>query len=545
MGLQLTLPNLAMLQAKKSSGTGIVIRRHAVEVISAKRGSRGLKITQFSQTPFSEEGDDAQVVDAIKQAVESSKLRTKDCIVSIPARDVLLRSFTLPLLPKGEWEQAVQFEVRKYIPFKAEELAWGYHAEEQRAQKRVSVVFVGVRQDRYLRIQRWLEGAGLTPLLIEPESVSLARLIPDSIAAPEHECTGIVDVEPDAAHAIIARNRVPYFARDVDLTQELAPPQEPSHEPEAVPAPQTPSADPRSELLLSEVRLSCDYFTRENPQASIARLLVFGDPMIVGPWVSAFGQQLPYPVAVGALPVETVDGLTLGLDHAAAVGLALRSAKPSTGKLEFMVRRAELSAAKRRPGNLPASLDGLSLQRLLGPLIMAAISAFGVTVALSWIENQRVNMEASHMTETVQKFQDVGWGLKDLKQAELQTIQQQTEKRLGFLRRTINQRAAVAERLDSLAKILPDGIWLESIAYQDKLEVASRQPATFTLKASCFLPGSGNELTVIGDFAQKLKHDEKFFRGFSLAQLGDITVAKDDHQRYTYRTFQITCAAAS
>ncbi|MBI3324219.1 MAG: pilus assembly protein PilM [Candidatus Omnitrophica bacterium] len=523
----------------KSPQVGVIIRQHTVQAISVKRAGRLLRAGQFAQVQISSELDDQQMSQAIRQTLDSCRISAKEMAVSVPGRDVLLRSFNLPLLPKSELEQAIQFEVRKYIPFKAEELAWGYYAEEQRAQKRIGVVFVGIRQERYQRILGWCEGARVKPVLIEAQSVSLARLTPETPAGPEQEFTGLVDAEHDAAHIVIARNQVPYFARDVDLTQPIGASPEPGS-----PTPEQ-SGDPRHELLLSEIRLSCDYFTRENPNASIARLLVFGPRELVETWVGNFGQQLPYPVTVGSLPVDARDGSQMSPEQAAAVGLMFRSVKSPAGKLEFLAKRAEMpSVIKARFSGMPALLEAFSPRRLIGPFVSASILALCTVLLGSWLENEHINLAVQHLRETIGAFPDAGYGLRGLPMTQLQQIQQQTEKQLGFLRRVIGQRVPVTERLDALAKALPEGIWLDSLTYQDRLDtVAQRQPMSVSLKAGCFLPATGRELTVIGEFVQKLKKDSRFFQGLAGSQLGEIAVARDSTRRYSFRTFLLTCAA--
>jgi hypothetical protein len=54
-------------------------------------------------------------------------------------------------------------------------------------------------------------------------------------------------------------------------------------------------------------------------------------------------------------------------------------------------------------------------------------------------------------------------------------------------------------------------------------------------------PGLSRWVEVIGDFSQRVQEAPNFFRGFSTAQLGEITVAKDPRGLVAYRTFTLNC----
>jgi len=97
----------------------------------------------------------------------------------------------------------------------------------------------------------------------------------------------------------------------------------------------------------------------------------------------------------------------------------------------------------------------------------------------------------------------------------------------------------VTEKLDALARALPDGVWLDGLQYQDRLERTGANQTALTLRGSCFLPDRGDGLGVINEFVQRIRQDEAFFRGFTVAQVGEIKAAEDQTQRYTYRTFRL------
>ena len=101
------------------SMAGMIIGPDFVQAIEAKRTFKGVAITKAFAVPLEASTDLAH---AIQQAMSGARITAKRIGVSVSAQEVLVRSFSLPLLPKGEWLAAVQSEVRKHIPFKPEGL---------------------------------------------------------------------------------------------------------------------------------------------------------------------------------------------------------------------------------------------------------------------------------------------------------------------------------------------------------------------------------------------------------------------------------------
>jgi len=518
-----------------SAIVGLVVRSNTVQVFKAQRALRGIRFPKGIATVAIQGTEDEHVAQAIRTAVETVGVKSARLALSVPAQDVLLRSFTMPLLPKAEWQTAVQFEARKFIPFKTDELVWGFHAVEQRAAKQMVVAFVGVRNESFARVQEWLSAAGMKSAFVEAQAVSLCRLVDDTPTASENQFLGIVDVDLQAnvAHLVIAKNHVPYLARHVDLKQQ----------PEGMEA-GSQAGDVRAEVLSSELRLSFDFFTRENPQATIAQLVLFGEQTTVGAWASWLAEQLHCPVALGKLPEQIGELQGLGPEHAAAAGLALRDLQPNSIKIDLLARRPDYGTTKARWTRLSKDLGGPGfLQALVKPAavqLVVAVLALGV---LAWGGQRQLAGFQQHIVQTIAGFQDVGWGMKGKTREELQAIQRNVAGHLQFLRKLIQERVSVTEKLDALAKALPSGVWLENLRYQDRVEKAGGQQTSLAIRGACFLPDSEEEFSVINKFVQQIKQDTRFFRGFATAQLGEITAVEDQTKRYSYRTFGVNCQA--
>ena len=521
---------------------GLVLRRKTIEVVQVRHGFGGARLSKVVSVPI-RGTDDAQVVEAIRTAVETAGVARQPIGVSLAAQDILLRSFTMPRLPKPERETAVRFEARKYTPFKIDDLVWNFHAKESRDAKQMRVAFVGVRAQAFARVQGWLAAAGVTPAFLEAQSVSLSRLaLPRSKKSSEEGFVGLVEVDLEAgvAHLVVAKDGLPYFSRDVQLAMEQEGALEGSQ-----------ATDLRVKVLLSELRLSLDFFARENPAASLHRLVLFGDAATIAPWASSLAEQLRCAVSLGTVPLKDQAGQDVRLHLACAVGLLLRDLQPNAIKLDFVERHAApsgegeaMAAAQPIADRFFGAVFGTVfnpefLRAMRQPATTQFVVASAVVTLLTVLGYQPVMQAQAELTSTVNAFPDVGWGLKNRPRAEVEALKGLVDARLAVASNAIHRRMVATEKLNVLAKELPEGIWLDGLTYQDRFEPSGGRQAALTLQGSCFLSTPGGEVEVITQLARQLKQDPKFFQGFAASQLGEIAT-RDAGNQTSYRTFTLT-----
>jgi len=70
--------------------------------------------------------EEIKLTAVLQKALRDNKIEAVDCFTSIATKDIILRSFLIPYLNSIEVVGAVEFEVRKYIPFKIDELIYDF-----------------------------------------------------------------------------------------------------------------------------------------------------------------------------------------------------------------------------------------------------------------------------------------------------------------------------------------------------------------------------------------------------------------------------------
>lgn len=509
----------------------LVIRDQAVELLERTGGGRRAAATTHVRVPIEAGG----LAAAIRGALDRAQVTTKRVAVSLPSQEVLLRFFSMPAIPKGEWDSAVQFEARKYIPFKTEELVWDAHVTPSKTSGKLDVIFAAIKREAFTAIQAALTSAQLEPTLLEPRSMSLARLAASEAVAPRGDFVCLVDLESESAHLTIARDGVPYLARDMSFSP--APPQT-----EGAPEDVT---DPRAQRLLSELSVSIDFFTREYASAGMTKIWLFGEESLIAPWCRWLADQLRCPVALGTPLLAKAASGGLPLSFAAAVGALSATRNRRGASLDFLKRttaKPATSAARLAAKAVPDAKGLAALLKTPQAAVMACVLA-ALLMGVWFFGGGRVEAKRRQLRQLTQSAPHVGWALDGMSKEALAPIAANVESQLTLLTQLMDQRVSVAAKMDALARSLPEGVWLTGLTYADRADGSAGQHLRALVRGACFLGNDGSELDAIQELENRMKRNARFFTGFSTSRLEEIAAQQDYQREYTYRTFQLNCSS--
>jgi Tfp pilus assembly protein PilN len=135
----------------------------------------------------------------------------------------------------------------------------------------------------------------------------------------------------------------------------------------------------------------------------------------------------------------------------------------------------------------------------------------------------------------------VATGLDMMDDKALKPIATELKEQIQFLTSVIEGRPRVAAKLDALARSLPAGVWLTSLAFNSKPDAKGKSAGQLTLQGACFLGASDKELKAIQEFEANVKRDMKLVQDMRAVRLGKIDAAVGAHQTSSYRTFELQC----
>jgi len=501
--------------------TGVYIGVRHVYVAQLKGTLFGPRLVKFGQAEIQASaqsaetagaGDEAKV-EAIKRVLRENNIAAKKVITALPGKDVLIRYFQMPRIPKSEWETAIKFEAKRHIPFKIEELFWDFQvAKGLGKDAKMDVTFVAVKKEIAQNYLSLLERAGLKPLALEPAPFSLVRLFASGNQLAKDKPTAIVAVDYGMADINILKEKICYLTRDVSLPLE---------------------EEMVSENLLNEVRMSLDYYEKIFPTEMVGKILLCGEVGLKD-WDRTLAEELKVPAEKADLTKAIkIRGTLPPLSMAVAVGLALRGRVLAPAEVNlYRVREV-------KPEVLPAKRDfGLTPKLRRAVFRAVAISCIGLLI-LHLAMLRRIAQEKKQLEWAISLRPKIGLAIGSFSYAEIEKIKKELENKLSILDLIIDKRVFWTAKFNELPKIIPPGLWLTYLSFTDRLSKDNRVIRSLSIKGVAYQEDSAQEIGIVTEFVSNLKENKKFFQGFTEIKLDSMTSA--ELKGMPVKNFAVSC----
>ncbi|MDE1920740.1 MAG: hypothetical protein KGJ09_04945 [Candidatus Omnitrophica bacterium] len=203
IGLFLGEDKLTLLQFEKNSPT---------RVISSPLGLKSDKASPFTTDLTGE----VQSVAILKKMLQDNRIANDYFYVSLPLKEIILRSFIIPYVKPDDLPNAVKFEAKKYLPFDIQELSYVFHTipVNEGMQRQLQVIFFAARKDVLVRYERISVQVNMTVAYGEPYIVSLTKalLFRKEIRATDH--LAFLALDRNFGRICFINGGIPQFIRE-------------------------------------------------------------------------------------------------------------------------------------------------------------------------------------------------------------------------------------------------------------------------------------------------------------------------------------------
>jgi type IV pilus assembly protein PilM len=334
---------------KKTDSFGLDIGSSAIKVVQLREAGDGYALSALGVAPLAPDTiadgtvkDPPAVIAAIKKAVADSGVDTREAVIGICGRELIIKKIEIPEVPEKELAGAIQLEAEHHIPFAADEVFLDYHVVGQRAGV-MNILLVAVKRAKVTEYAGLVEEAGLTPAIVDVDGFALENQFELNSTPPADEAVALIDIGASVMKTNVTKAGASIFARDIPFggnryTEAIASALSVSFQ-EAEAAKLGAAKDPTtiatavesvSRELALEVQRTFDYFASTADSERIGKIVLSGGCA-----------QLPglteYLAATWGIPVETAQPFSridagsyadkvaaAGASLAVAVGLALR-----------------------------------------------------------------------------------------------------------------------------------------------------------------------------------------------------------------------------
>ncbi len=462
---------------------------------------------------------DVKIIALLKDAFRSYRINASDATFCISGQDLIIRTFEIPLLPQSELRSGVNFEAKKYIPFKLEDLDYDFQAFFNKKNKTSLVLFVGIKKEILSNYISFAKQLNLKINALEYSAFSILRFL--KLAGVSDSgviaCLNFDLNNEDEANFTVYENGFSLFSRDFDFVGEPS-----GFE-------QTAEADllQKQGKLQNEIRISFDYYNRKFPDKEVKNIYVVSD--------KESHQGLKTYFAESTIPVKFVDtqkvlGKTIAYSSTLAKGYAAALFKSAALKIKINLIGSRIKAAKAAAsvGSPLAFFEGLKVDLkylFLGIVLCVAVFSHGL---------MRTQGKQQELTAVINGRVKIGSAASDNFE-DLNALSSKYNRKIIALDNLVKNNTYITPLLSAIPRNLPPGVWLSSFS----LNQAKDMSVDLELSGQVYLKDGEQEFESVNIFLANLKKDPLFAKHFR-----DIAISYIDRGRLQERSiavFKIAC----
>ncbi|HAJ56861.1 MAG TPA: hypothetical protein DCL35_03715 [Candidatus Omnitrophica bacterium] len=447
---------------------------------------------------------DMEMLAFLQKAIRDSRIDTSNIVVALPPKDLIIRFFEMPNIPRSEVLAGINFEMKKYIPFKLEELAYDFQYRIKHKANIIEVVLCGIKQDPLDRYVNLFKQLNLEPVAFEPGLFSLFRLLSIKSKLASQQSYVILEFDQKEANILIVEKGFPYFTRDIKLLSSAG----------AIKS--QDEFDAVLFRLINEVRVSLDYYKRQFMKKDIDEMLIISSKSF-STWVDNFSKELGLKVNFIALDellkMKDVHEDMLS-DAGKAFGAALKIERPSLVTLNLWKakEKAKEAAALGAPGmagvnildTVVAFLQESRSALIKGSIVAAVVLAAAYGAGFSKVFPLEKELSAASIKQ-----------LPFLPGVDLSSLENVQGSERNFIEKERDYRSFIQDysplykKLELLPRLLPRGVWIERLAFTDR---------PLSLRLSCYsYSADDREMSEnINNFVVQLKQNKELSDAFPM-----------------------------
>lgn len=336
---------------------GLDIGSSAVKAVELTNTKRGYQLTGFAYEPLGPDAivdgaimDAPAVAESIKKTFNSGKFKLKSVATGVSGHSVIVKRVVVPAATAEEVEASIQLDAEQYIPFEIAEVNLDYQvvgpgtAGEEPG---MEVVLVAAKKDKILNHTNVISQAGRNPEVVDIDAFALQNAFEANYTIDPNATIALLNIGASLMNINITKGGMPLFVRDVSvggnqytdiLQKEL---QLNFQEAEDLKLGKTggseaemvhPLLESITDMLITEVQKTFDFFRETYPNETITRVLISGGTSHMAGLAEKIQATFSYPtevldpfksITVGQ-KVDAAKVTSLGPALAVAVGLALR-----------------------------------------------------------------------------------------------------------------------------------------------------------------------------------------------------------------------------
>lgn len=321
--MKLSLPNFG-----SKSIIGLDIGSSSVKAveISKKSKSKDFDLTHLGVAPLPPEAivqgaflNSSAIVDAIREAVEKAKIKTKHVAAAVSGHSVIVKRVSLPAMTREELDEQIRWEAEQYIPFDVNEVNLDFQIlDDEGGEGQMDVLLVAAKKDLIDDYVQVIGEAGLMPAVVDVAAFAVENSYEANYDVEPDQVVALVNIGAQVVNINVIANGIPTFTRDIttagnQYTEEIQKALSISFEEaeriklggrrgedsqEVVPQEVEQAMQNITETVIGEIGRSLDFYGATSAESRIEKVFLAGGSAKVAGFEAAFKERTGYDVAI-------------------------------------------------------------------------------------------------------------------------------------------------------------------------------------------------------------------------------------------------------
>ena len=289
----------------------------AVE-LSIKGRGRNFELSHLGVAPVPSEAivqgaflNSAAITDAIREAVESANIKTKNVAAAVSGHSVIVKKVSLPQMTRDELEEQIRWEAEQYIPFDVNEVNLDFQIlDTSEDEGQMDVLLVAAKKDLIDDYVQVITEAGLIPVAVDVAAFAVENSFEANYDFAPDDVIALVNIGAQVVNINILSGGIPCFTRDIttagnQYTEEIQKALSISFEEaeriklgdqgadsqDVVPQEVEQAMQSVSETVIGEISRSLDFYAATTADSRITKVVLSGGAAKVTGFEAAFRER--------------------------------------------------------------------------------------------------------------------------------------------------------------------------------------------------------------------------------------------------------------
>jgi type IV pilus assembly protein PilM len=212
------------LFSRKKAAFGLDVGSSAVKLVQLDSGSKGYTLSRFAMVDLPPDAigegmikDPPVVVEAVKEVVAKAGVDSKEAIISVSGRELIMKKIQLPKVDPKELGDAILLEAEHHINLPIEEVYLDHQVVGQSPGQggTMDVMLVAVKKTKINEYVAVVEEAGLSPVVVDVDAFAVQNQHEMNNPEAGAEAVALIDIGASIMKTNVVRGGFSIFARDI------------------------------------------------------------------------------------------------------------------------------------------------------------------------------------------------------------------------------------------------------------------------------------------------------------------------------------------